>query len=233
MKKGIFCVLAAVMLNFNALADFQTGNTEELERQITEGLDVNARDENGDTLLFWFLKNGDSIKPLKILIDAGADVNAPSSAHGMTPLVYATTLTDKMQMKAKARFPVAYGQTGSDRQVARANIKKSTQEGMEYALAVIKLLIESGADVNQETPFGTPLMSASASDLNADIVDYLLKAGADVNQRDRNGRTALFYAAAHNCRTVTIQLLAANADINIKDNDGKMYMDVTAEELHK
>ena len=32
MKKGIFCILAAVMLNFNALADFQTGNTEELEK---------------------------------------------------------------------------------------------------------------------------------------------------------------------------------------------------------
>ena len=233
MKKGIFCLLTGILLGFNAYADFQTENTEELERQIAEGLDVNTRDENGDTLLYWFLVNGDSIKPLKILIDAGADVNAPSSAHGMTPLVYATTLAEKLQLKARARFPFAYGQTGSDRQVARANIKKSTQEGLEYALEVIKLLLEAGADINQETPFGTPLMSASTSDLNAEIVDYLLKSGADVNQQDRNGRTALFYAAAYDCQTVTIQLLAANADINIKDNDGKTYMEVTAEELRK
>lgn len=233
MKKIIFGLLMGIMVSFNAYADFQTENTEELERQIAEGLDVNSRDENGDTLLYWFLVNGDSIKPLKILIDAGADVNAPSSSHGMTPLVYATTLASKIQMQARAKFPTSYGQTANDRQISRVNIRKSTQEGIEYALNIIKLLLEAGADINQETPFGTPLMSASTSDLNADIVDYLLKNGADINQQDRNGRTALFYAAAHDCRTVTIQLLAANADINIKDNDGKMYMEVTAEELHK
>jgi ankyrin repeat protein len=233
MKKRIFGLLVGILTSFNAYADFQTENTEELERQIAEGLDVNTRDENGDTLLYWFLVNGDSIKPLKILIDAGADVNAPSSVHGMTPLVYATTLASRLQMRAQARFPIAYGQTSNDRQIARANIRKSTQEGLEYALEVIKLLLDAGADINQETPFGTPLMSASTSDLNAEIVDYLLKAGADVNQQDRNGRTALFYAAAYDCQTITIQLLSADADINIKDNDGKIYMDVTAEELRK
>ena len=226
-------LLLGILPIFNAGADFQTDNTAELEKQIADGLDVNIRDENGDTLLYWFLANGNSIKPLQILIDADADVNAPSSANGMTPLVYATTLVDKLRGQAHQRFATSRLQSPNERQITKANLRQSLQEGREYALNVVKLLVEAGADVNQETPFGTPLMSAVTSNWNAEIIEYLLKSGANINQQDRNGRTALFYAEAYGCEKVTIMLLAANADINIKDNDGKTYMEVSKEELQK
>lgn len=233
MKRIIVGLMLSVLLVFRANADFQTDNTAELEKQIAEGLDVNIRDENGDTLLYWFLVNGNSIKPLQVLVRAGADVNAPSASNGMTPLVYATTMTERLRAQANQRYTISRFQSPNERQIFKANLRKSLQESHDYVVNIVKFLIESGANVNQETPFGTPLMSASTSDWNTEVINLLLKAGANINQTDRNGRTALFYAEANGCKKITIQLLAANADINIKDNDGKTYMEVTKEELQK
>ena len=102
---------------------------------------------------------------------------------------------------------------------------------MQYAIKLTKMLIEHGADVNRETPYGTPLMNASTNEWNKEIIDMLLEAGADVNKKDRNGRTALFYASAFNCNDVLTKLLAAGADIEVKDIYGKSYMDAEPKDL--
>lgn len=57
------------------------GSPKILEYCIKTGLDVNAKDEYGDTPLH----NVDSIESLKILLDAGADPNA-QDRYGYTPL---------------------------------------------------------------------------------------------------------------------------------------------------
>ena len=97
---------------------------------------------------------------------------------------------------------------------------------MQFAKQTMSLLIENGADVNQETPLGTPLMNAATNDWNIDLVDMLITAGANINQTDVNGRSALFYAAAFNSNTILAKLLTADADVNIKDIYGKTYLDI-------
>lgn len=96
---------------------------------------------------------------------------------------------------------------------------------------LLQLLIDNGANVNQETPRGTPLMSASTSDLNLPLVELLLKADAEVNQKDRNGRTALFYAAAFGCDNIATLLLKAGANIQIVDNEGHSYMETEKQDI--
>jgi ankyrin repeat protein len=149
----------------------------------------------------------------------------------MTPLVYATTMADRIRSAALEEFNSKTSPMES--QIAEATLKKEISQKLTYARAIVEFLVDSGADVNQETPYGTPLMSAATSDWNADIIDYLLQSGAEINQQDHNGRTALFYAAVNDSKEVAIQLLSAGADINIKDNDGKTYMEVTPEEWEK
>jgi ankyrin repeat protein len=61
-------------------------------------------------------------------------------------------------------------------------------------LEMVKLLIASGANVNQKNFRGaTALMVASGAG-PASVVRYLLEKGADVNARDREGHNALEYA---------------------------------------
>ena len=65
---------------------------------IKQGLDVNSRDEEGHTMLYYVLTHNKDLLMAKKLIEAGADVNAPS-ANGMTPLVIATSKANELQLQ--------------------------------------------------------------------------------------------------------------------------------------
>lgn len=80
--------------------------------------------------------------------------------------------------------------------------------------AIIRELINAGADPQQTIPGKvTPLMIASRSG-NAESVKLLLQAGARVNHRERRGQTALIWAAAEGHDAVVDLLLRKGADVN-------------------
>ena len=178
-------------------------------------------------MLFYLLTHYADFDMAKTLINAGADVNLPSN-NGLTPLLVATALAGELQKQKIATEPENVPQ-----EIKNAKLKEQTEFLMARSQKLLQLLIDSGADVNQETPRGTPLMSAATSELNLPIVETLLKTGAKVNQRDRFGRTALFYAAAFGCDSITTFLLKSGADITVLDVEGKSYMDVSAEDITK
>ncbi|KAI1209617.1 uncharacterized protein F4807DRAFT_84349 [Annulohypoxylon truncatum] len=92
------------------------------------------------------------------------------------------------------------------------------------SIAIIKLLIENEARVNEPARFGirfTPLQKAAEVN-NLEIVRFLLDNGADVNAAPAkfNGATALQFAAIHgNCK-MAITLLHSGADLNIPPPQG-------------
>lgn len=204
-----------------------SGDTSALQKLIDEGLDVNSRDAQGNTMLFYLLTHYADFDMAKTLIKAGADVNLPSN-NGLTPLLVATALAGELQKQKISAEPENVAQ-----EIKNANLKEQTEFLMARSQKLLQLLLDSGADVNQETPRGTPLMSAATSELNLSIAETLIKAGAKINQTDRFGRTALFYAAAFGCDSMTTFLLKSGADINILDVDGKSYMDVSADDITK
>ena len=189
---------------------------------IAQGLDVNSRDEEGNTMLYYVLTHNKDLLMAKKLIEAGADVNAPS-ANGMTPLVIATSKANELQLQKMMINTMDFEE---QKEIVEAKVNEEIEDEMNRAIAMLQMLIEQGADINQETPLGTPLMSASTSDWNKDMVEILLEKGAKVNQQDKNGRTALFYAQVFDCQQISQMLLAGGADIAIKDNNGKTYLEV-------
>ncbi len=189
---------------------------------IAQGLDVNSRDEEGNTMLYYVLTHNKDLLMAKKLIEAGADVNAPS-ANGMTPLVIATSKANELQLQKMMINTMDFEE---QKEVVEAKVNEEIEYEMNRAIAMLQMLIEQGADINQETPLGTPLMSASTSDWNKDMVEILLEKGAKVNQQDKNGRTALFYAQVFDCQEIPQILLSAGADVAIKDNNGKTYLEV-------
>lgn len=203
-----------------------SGDTAALQKLIDAGLDVNSRDADGNTILFYMLTHYSSLDMAKTLINAGADVNLPS-ANGLTPLLVATALASELQLSQQ---PVT-AENNLNAEIQQANFNEQQKFLLKRSQELLQLLIANGADVNQETPRGTPLMSAATSDLNAPLVKTLIKADANVNQQDRFGRTALFYAAAFGCDTISTMLLKAGADIRIKDNDGHGYMELEKQDI--
>ncbi len=237
MKYLYLCLLSLFLLPATVYAativDAETAIKAEdanaLEKMLADGLDLHEHDAQGNSLFYFALVNTHSADILRLLADNGADLNAPVPATGETPLLYAVAAAERIQAEAAQVFTEEL--RPENRAEMEDDFKQAAVTEMKHAAKVVRLLIELGADVNQETPVGTPLMRAATNPWNSEIVGILLEAGADVNQPDQNGRTALFYAEAYGCADISIQLIAAGADVYFRDSDGKTYLEVDKKDL--
>lgn len=224
-----FNVFAAENNNESIKRAIRANDLASVENFINQSQNINERDDEGYTPLHYaLLKN--RLEIAKKLIDAGADINAPSSEDGMTPLLIATSRANKLQEKAQKIMERSEGDV--ENRVIVIKLKKYIAKQMNLARKMLEILIEAGADLNQETPFGTPLMNASTNSWNADIIDILIKSGANVNARDRNGRTALFYGEIFGGDSISTKLISYGADVSVKDNNDKTYMEITADDFN-
>ncbi len=88
--------------------------------------------------------------------------------------------------------------------------------------AIVKILLDAGADPNRESYDGlTPLMRPA----NADICRMLLKAGADAKAVDDEGHTVLMYPLESECCRL---LLAAGARADTLNSYGRDVLRVIA-----
>ena len=88
--------------------------------------------------------------------------------------------------------------------------------------AIIRLLLDAGADANAVDDGGrTPLHEGAKND-NPVVAVHLLAAGADPNALDHDGYTPLHHSAARgeNGRVIA-RLLAAGSDVRAESNDGR------------
>lgn len=188
---------------------------------LENGADVNIKDDYGATPLM-FASSSRNPEMTEFLLKKGADVNAKSK-DGYTAL---QTLVFSY---GDYRSPVKYDEK-STAEIAKllldadadANLKRkrfnNEQEmsPLHYAMLIgsaeiAKVLVEGGANVNEQDYFGvTPLMWASASGYT-DIVKLLIEKGADVNIKDQGGLTALFQAKAKNNEEIANILIQAGA----------------------
>lgn len=86
--------------------------------------------------------------------------------------------------------------------------------------AVLRLLLESGADPNATRSDGAPAIVIAAMRRDARLVDELLAGGADVDAPDADGRTALMHAVERGANGIVVSLLCAGADKDRKAVDG-------------
>jgi ankyrin repeat protein len=166
---------------------------------------------------------------LRILLDAGADVNADSSLG--TPL-YMVLIFDECSPETVA-FLISEGADVNFR-TFDGQTPLMRAAGAGTSPEIIRFLLEAGANPNAQQEEGwTPLMLAALSGIVASRshpdarhnISLLLKAGADPNivAKSNGGDpsfTALSVAAWGNDREAAKLLLEAGADPNLKDSNG-------------
>lgn len=156
-----------------------------------------------------------SLDLVKMLLDAGADINAPGpGTGGLTALQVAAGagLLDmvKLLLNAGADVNAPGSNIGG-----RTALRVATGTG---SLEMVKILLDAGADPNARgSQIGgrTPLQVAAGA-RSLDMVQLLLNAGANVNARALylGGRTALRVAAGAGSLEMVKLLLNAGADVN-------------------
>ncbi len=206
----------------------------DLEKQMTEAnhnsieilkkqnFDFNTKDTAGNPALYYLLTRNPDLEVAKKAIEYGADVNMPA-ANGMIPLNIATSKANELQLQIMMMKTMGLDVSNPEIQ---DKLKENLFREMNRMSALTQMLIDAGADINQTSPLGTPLMNAATNAWNAEIIQLLINAGADVNKTDKDGKTALFYAASSGNDDIVSQLIKAGADPDIKDNNGKLYFDI-------
>jgi ankyrin repeat protein len=85
--------------------------------------------------------------------------------------------------------------------------------------AMIRLLLDAGADPNTGTPSGETALMTAARTGKVEAVTLLLDRGANVNAKEaEHAQTALMWAVTENHSDVVELLLARGADINARTN---------------
>jgi ankyrin repeat protein len=120
---------------------------------------------------------------IKVLLDAGGDINAKSHKWATTPLRTATSYGETEAVQ----FLIDYG---ADLEVRDSLGRTCLFTAVEFRYReIVQVLLDAGANANVSDDWGvTPIMCAVSLN-NIKIAKILLAAGADVNAIERNGNT--------------------------------------------
>jgi ankyrin repeat protein len=212
---------ADVKLNDNGatilimVCSLKTKGIELLELLVARGVDVKARDCNGQTPLH----RAATREIAELLITKGADVNAKDN-NGNTPLHRAATREIAELLITKGADVNAKDNNGN------TPLHSNHVYILESSREIAELLVSHGADINARNNKGrTPLHTSAHQNLTASQItktEYLILNGADINAKDNMGNTPLHEAVGHwgSYRIVEL-LIIKGADINRKNYAGR------------
>ena len=210
-------------------------NAEIVRLLIRHGADVRAEYKNHAidiekysvdtaTALHWAVQLCPEVVP--DLLDAGADIDAPSYFIGTgTPLLIAVT-----RSKEHPEVVSLLLQRGADVNVecrplgTALSVALSMVGVMRVSSEAAQELIYAGADVRYINPSGATMLICAMDGDNRDsnrIIQTMLDAGVDVNAADENETTALMMAAIRGASPETLRiLLKVGADAGMRDSNG-------------
>lgn len=192
--------------------------------------------EGGHTALHEAAVRGD-ISIMKLLLDRGADINAPGSTYG-TPLKGAIQSRDAAVVQfmldrgadingcgSTRSHPVDQAIFGGNCRAADKLLEmgaKFSGEALAEALGhsskeyLVPVLLRKGADPNTEDKgYGNVLQLAIANHCEIDTIRLLLTAGADINAVEGEYGTALQMAVVQKREEIVRLLLEHGADLNM------------------
>ncbi len=195
-----------------------TGKIEICRLLIEKGMYLDHKNNNGFSPLFLAMDRGrNAIAGL--LIDKGADIDG-RGYRNRTILHMAVNSGNLSVLKMiLKRHPdlseedIA-GDTALDLLFTRGYLEEETGN------AILKLMIDNGADVNAKDHNGTSILIRAVEHKLTEAAIYLIKSGSNVSESDFDGMTTLHHAVVLGSIELVKAIVERNVDLNAKTLSG-------------
>jgi ankyrin repeat protein len=226
-------------LDTELLSAIEASDTKAVASHLKAGANPNACDQEGYTALHGAAAKASS-EIVKLLLEAGADVNGPASDSAIA-LCFATAHTGDNAVEM-VKLLIASGSNVNHQweDEARSTVLTDllNQENNEEPSAeILRTLLHAGADPNR--PNGrneTPLMLAVGYKEQPELAELLLEHGAQVNAVGSWGMTALMRAIQCGNARLVERLIIKGADVHqvTSDTEGNtpLTLALNLDELH-
>lgn len=194
------------------------GDPDIVRLMLGRGLDVNVRSSQGMTPLLsavenFFLPSQKKLKVARVLVEAGADVNAKAK-NGRSALDFAW----KDEPIRKLLFEA--GSEPAHREKVRAN-PRDPETFVEAAsagdVAIVRAMLDAGVEIDARNKEGYTALQQAAWFGRGEVFDLLHEAGADLHVKDKDRAGLLHFAAAGGDRGVVQKLLTLGFNVNAAD----------------
>jgi uncharacterized protein len=177
----------------------RTGTLDAIQVLLDRGADVNTRENlRGTTALMWAAAQSHP-EAVRLLVDHGAEVGARANPTplGRTAYLAPAPRQRQAEVQAEAAGALRGGRNteGGPRQVEQGGgLTALVFAAREGDLESVKVLLEHGADIDQQTQYGWTALLAATQNRNYLLASYLLDHGANPNLANRGGWTPLYLA---------------------------------------
>jgi ankyrin repeat protein len=172
----------------------RSGNAQIVELLLAKGANVNSRAARAQTALMWAVAEKHP-EVVKVLLAHRADINARSEAWGEVMAV------------------PPHGYLEYNRSIPHGNDTALLFAARVGDLASARLLVDAGANVDDEDAAGVSAATLAAHSGFTDVVEFLLERGANASA-DKAGFTALHEAIMRRDEKLVKILLDHGADAN-------------------
>ena len=195
------------------------------------GVDVNEKDDNGETPLYYLLAHRDSREStmpfVRLLIKRGADLDKVSNFWEETPLFPAV----RASFTEAVDLLLSLGAEAKHTSYLQETPLHLAAEN--YDARIVKALISHGAELEAQNRLKRTPLHVAAHANRLDVVKELLDAGADPFAKDRDGKIPSDLAPAPYQQNVRRLLLQKEQEVEIKKYGYDMYSRRQAEAIKK
>lgn len=199
-------LMAAIQMNFPE---------DLIDQMIRLDPHVDARDDAGQTLLFFAVNAGD-VDLVRTIVALGADVNVKDN-NGSSPL---SAVGSGPHFPTIFELLVQHGASADVRSAQGFTLLHYAAQRTDFDLA--DYLLTLGLDVNALDKLGRSPYWVTRSE---EMKRFLVKRGAETNPVDEDGNTVLHIVVRSSSHSSVRRLIEQGADLDARNNDGLRPLD--------